>query len=334
MIAVVTGASGFIGTHLVTALLEADAEVRVLRRPDSRPAPASQPHLALRSQVVDVLDADAVMRNDIWDGATHVFHLAGATRGVRTRDFTRANVQPTAHIARALARRSRPPRLVFVSSQAAAGATPTGVPARTEAMSAAPFEAYGRSKLEAELAAGQWREQLPITVLRPSAVYGPGDRDFLQAFKQVHRHTAWIAAAPRQALSLLYVRDLVACLLHVASHPAAVGQCWFVTHESPVTWPSLYEAMAAAVGRSPHLATVPSVLLRGAARCGDVMGFVTNRPPLLTSQKLALALAPSWVCSAGEVERVTGWRATTSLTAGLEETVRACRTAGWLPKAS
>jgi nucleoside-diphosphate-sugar epimerase len=165
-------------------------------------------------------------------------------------------------------------------------------------------------------------------------VYGPGDRDFLQAIKQVQGRTAWIAAAPRQVLSLLYVHDLVACLGHVASHPSAVGQCWFVTHDTPVTWPSLYEAMAAAVGNKPRLATVPRVLLRGAAMIGDIAGFLTGRPPLLTSQKLALALAPSWVCSADAVERATGWRATTSLATGLEETVRSCRAAGWLPARS
>jgi len=331
MIAVVTGASGFIGRHLVTSLCMAGAEVRVLRRPGSRPGPASQPASAVRSQVVDVLDADAVMRSDLWDGATHVFHLAGATRGVRALDFTRANVVPTAHIARALAQRPHPPRLVLVSSQAAAGATPVDVPVRTESMLPVPFEAYGRSKLDAERAAWQWRAQVPITILRPSAVYGPGDRDFLHALKQVHRRTAWIAAEPQQGLSLVYVHDLVACLVQVASHPAAVGQCWFVTHDTPVTWPSLYEAMAVAVGSSPRLAIVPRGLLRGAALVGDAVGYLTNRPPLLTSQKLALALAPSWVCSAGEVARTTGWRATTPLAAGLEETVRACRAVGWLP---
>lgn len=334
MIAVVTGASGFIGQHLVSALRAANAEVRVLRRPQSRaPANAATAN-AERSWVVDVLDATEVARTSIWDGATHVFHLAGVSRAAREQQFIRANVTPCANIAAALSRRATPPRLLVVSSQAAAGPTPAGAVARTDAMPAVPIEAYGRSKLAGEAAAWAWRAALSITVVRPCAVYGPGDRDFLTVFRQVRRRTAWFACAPDQALSMVYVADLVSCLQHVATHERASSQRWLVAHESPVTWRSLYDEIARRSGTSPQYRTVPRALLGVGARVGDGLGRLTGRTPLLNSQKLALADASSWVCDADGVTRTTGWRATTSLAVGLEATHRWYVAAGWLREQS
>ena len=349
MIAVVTGASGFIGAHLVRALQRANAEVRVLRRPASgvrvSTGQARPPALAAggahtegstspNAWTVDVLDREAVIRSDIWAGASHVFHLAGATRAVRTSDFTNANVLPTAHIAEALARCAVPPRLIVLSSLAAAGETPLGFGARTETMTDSPIEPYGRSKLGGERAAWRWQGEVPTTVLRPCAVYGPGDRDFLAAFAQVQRRVAWLAAAPEQAISMVYVADLIRCLQVVAGHPRSIGATWFVAHETPVTWRGLYQAMAGVVRCAPRLATIPSFAMRTGAWFGDLIAHVTGRPPLLTSNKLALALARGWVCSSEAITEATGWHAETALATGLTATLDAYVAEGWLAMAS
>ncbi len=344
MIAVVTGATGFIGTHLVRALLQANAEVRVLRRPTSGagesavPARSTKPavtdergHTASpKAWTIDVLDREAVLRSDIWAGASHVFHLAGATRAVRPVDFTNANVFPTAHIAESLARRSEPPRLIVLSSLAAAGETPLGVRARTETMTDSPIEPYGRSKLAGERAAWRWQREVPVTVLRPCAVYGPGDRDFLAAFAQVHRRIAWMAGAPEQAISMVYVADLIRCLQVIAVDPRSRGATWFASHETPVTWRGLYQAMATVAQCVPRLATIPPGVLRIGAKVGDLFGRLTGSAPLLTSNKLALALARGWVCSSEAIAEGTGWRAETPLVTGLATTFDAYVADGWL----
>lgn len=330
MCAVVTGASGFIGRHLVSALYAAGAEVRVLRRSQSRALVAETATSDVRAWEVDLTNAREVAASTIWDDATHVFHLAGLTRAARASEFIHANVTPTANIAAALAARTHPPKMLLVSSQAAAGPTPVGVVARTDDMVAAPIEAYGRSKLAGEEAAWAWRSTVPLTVLRPCAVYGEGDRDFLAIFAQVQRSTAWFATSPEHPLSLIYVGDLVECLLHVAVHPEARSQRWLVAHDVAATWRALYREMADVSGTAPRYRSVPGAVLRVGAAIGDIAGAVSGRTPLLSSQKLALAEARSWVCTSDALTRVTGWRARTPLLDGLRRTRAWYVAEGWL----
>src|SRR4051812_16912850 len=194
MIAVVTGSTGFIGSHLVDALLARGATVRVLVRPET---PVERRDPRVPHWEADLLDDRSVRESRVWEGATHVFHLAGVTKGRTLAHFRAGNVFPTANVLSALAARGgRVPRVVLVSSQAAAGPAPSADAPVRESARPVPIENYGRSKLQAEQAVARYRDLLPITILRPSAVYGPRDRDFLAVFRQASRRVA-VHAVPR-----------------------------------------------------------------------------------------------------------------------------------------
>src|SRR5689334_10826683 len=171
MIAVVTGSSGFIGSHLVDALLARGAQVRALVREDSA-TDALDPQV--ERSVVDLLDSRSVREATAWEGATHVFHLAGVTKRRTLAQFREGNVVPTANVLAAATARagSTPPRVVLVSSQAAAGPAPAEDRPVREDDPPRPIEGYGQSKLEAEQATRLYDQSLPIAVLRPAAVYG------------------------------------------------------------------------------------------------------------------------------------------------------------------
>ena len=159
----------------------------------------------------------------------------------------------------------------------------------------------------------------------------PGESaNILAAFRQVERRTAWFATSAEQPMSMVYVSDLVECMLQAAAHPDGAGQRWLVAHEAPATWQSLYSLLASLAERTPRYRTAPQLLMRLAAAIGDAQGFLTGHPPLLSSRKLALARAHSWVCSADGVTRTIGWRANTSLATGLDSTRRAYLAAGWI----
>jgi nucleoside-diphosphate-sugar epimerase len=328
MIAVVTGSTGFIGSHLVDALLARGATVRALVRPET-PQALRDPRIA--HWEADLLDDRSVRDSRVWEDATHVFHLAGVTRGRTLAHFRAGNVFPTANVLAALAARGgRPPRVVLVSSQAAAGPASGPHAPVTESDRPLPVEAYGRSKLQAEQAVVRYRDQLPVTIIRPAAVYGPRDRDFLAAFKQATGPVA-IHAVPRDhSFSVVHVADLVRAMLLAAESPAAAGRMYFVGGGTPVTWAALYDQIAAAAGARPMTVQLPLSAVQIAARAADLLGVLTGRQTLLNRNKAALARPRWWLCDTSRARDELGWKPEMTLQDGIRETYLWYLDAGWL----
>jgi len=328
MIAVVTGSTGFIGSHLVDALLGRGATVRALVRPETTPSLRDPrvPHWS-----ADLLDDRSVRDSGVWEGATHVFHLAGVTTGRTLAQFRAGNVFPTANVLAAIAARPTPrPRVVVVSSQAAAGPAPSPGTAMRETDRPVPLEAYGRSKLQAEQAVARYRDVLGITVIRPSAVYGPRDREFLRVFKQASRRLAVHAVPQENSFSLVHVRDLVRALVLAAEEPGAVDRTFFVGGEPPVTWRELYDAVAEAAGASPVQVQLPLAAVRLAAGAGDVVSMLTGRPTILNRNRAAMAAPRYWVCDSAAARETLGWVQQVTLQDGVREAYVWYVDVGWL----
>ena len=329
MIAVVTGSSGFIGSHLGDALLARGATVRALVREGSA-ADALDPRI--ERSVVDLLDSRSVREATVWEGATHVFHLAGVTKRRTLAQFRDGNVVPTANVLAAAAARAdrSPPRVVLVSSQAAAG--PASAPDRPvrEDDPPKPIEGYGRSKLEAEQAARLHEDALPIAIVRPAAVYGPRDRDFLRAFRLATRPVALHAVPRDNAFSLVHVSDTVAALLLAATHPSAIGRTYFVA-SGATTWRDLYAeiARAAATTRALEL-QIPLAVLALAGRAGDVVSALTGWHSLANSNKTSLARPRWWLCDASRAGAELGWQPSMTLQEGVRSTYLWYLEAGWM----
>jgi nucleoside-diphosphate-sugar epimerase len=330
MIAVVTGSSGFIGSHLVDALLARGATVRALVREGSA-ADALDPRV--QRSVVDLLDSRSVREAAAWEGATHLFHLAGVTKRRTLAQFREGNVVPTANVLSAAAARGNaaPPRVVLVSSQAAAGpATAFDRPVR-EDDSPRPIENYGRSKLEAEQAARLHEDTLPITIVRPAAVYGPRDSDFLRAFRLAARPVALHAVPRDNAFSIVHVSDTVAALLLAGTHPSAIGRTYFVANEAPTTWRALYAEVAAVASTTRALELqIPLAALAVAGRAGDIVSALTGWHSLANSNKTRLARPRWWLCDASRARAELGWQRAMTLQEGVRNTYLWYLEAGWM----
>ena len=332
----VTGASGFIGQHLVRRLIERGDRVSCLMRATSRIDDLRSS--GARLIVGDATDRAGIERALAESRADVVFHLAGLLRAVRTADFARVNAGGVESVAAACADRAGRPVLIVVSSLAAAGPCAGDQPL-TESDSPAPVSAYGRSKLAGELAAARHAGEMEITIVRPPIVFGPGDRGVLEMFRPIsHSGLHFVPGLKKRRVSLIHVADLVALLLLAAEKGerlcpgGAPGQgAYFVAAEHDPTYAELGQAIARAMGKKrATVVHMPGPLVRLAGLCGDALGRVRQRPGWVNSDKMTEALAGSWICSSAKARTRLGWSPAVPWTERLRETAGWYRRAGWL----
>ncbi len=278
-------------------------------------------------------------------GCDHVFHLAGLTTAFRRRTLMRINRWGTRHVAQACARQSSPPRLVYVSSVAAAG------PARRHQLRTVqdcpqPVSHYGLSKLAGEFELQQVAARVPSTIVRPGMVFGPAGREMLPIFQCIDRlHMHAVPGYHTPPLSIIYVHDLIDLLLAAAQHgkclPATVteGQAsalrgqgiYFACRPEYPDYFRLGRLIQQSLARryvAFLLVPPPLPWLVGAA--GQLLSLVTSSVSSLTIDKIREALAPSWACCGATARDELGYEPSCSLLEQLRETAQWYRDHGWL----
>jgi nucleoside-diphosphate-sugar epimerase len=332
----VTGASGFIGRHLVHRLIERGYPVSCL----VRTASGTDELLSAGAQLVvgDVTERAVIGRALAASQAGIVFHLAGLLKASRTDDFLRVNAGGSESVAAVCADCTEPPVLVMVSSLAAVGPCDVDRP-HVESDSPTPVSAYGRSKLAAELAAARYAGRVPISIVRPPIVFGSGDRGVLEMFRPISRWGIHVVPGRSpQRFSLIHVADLVEGLLLVAEkgerlHPNdSPGQgIYFMAMEDNPTYTELGEAIATALGKKrATVIRLPAPLVKLVGLCGDAMTQIRQRPARINSDKMTEALAGSWMCSSAKARTHLGWHPAATLAERLYETAQWYHQKGWL----
>ena len=319
-----TGASGFVGSHILDSLLKGGLPTALLLRPASNKRFIT-PHLpGVEVRFGSVGDPESVQR--AMADITHVIHCAGATKASRVSGFYEVNQAGTRNVISAVnGRQAQVRRVVHISSLAAAG--PADKPACEEDMPR-PVSEYGKSKLAGELEVRNGCHA-EYVILRPAAVYGPRDEEFLRLFKAVKNHLL-----PRpggaQALSLVFVRDLAEAVVACLNHPAAAGKTYFVAAPEVVTAQKMAEEIAAQMKVWTLPVPLPRALLWSLCLAQEVGSRLTGKPSVLSLQKFAELRAPGWVCSPARLQRETGCSCATTLHQGIAETLRWYRQHDWL----
>lgn len=325
-LAVVTGGSGFVGSHIVDHLLARGARVRCLVR-------ASSPTRWLDGKPVEIVRVAFDRVEPIAEalqGAAWIVHAAGQTRARSEREFHEANVSVTERVLRAATSNGGGiERFVLVSSQAAAGpADASGRPV-TEGERPDPVSPYGVSKLRAEELTLLLKDRLPVVVIRPPAVYGPRDSAIYRLFVAVKRHLIPVLRN-RGRFTIVYVEDVARAVTLALTHPRAPGQVYFVGEPDVTDYGELGNAVRSAVGTWAMTVSPPGFLLRAGALASEAIGALTGRPALLSLEKLREITAGDWVCSSAKIRTQLGWDPEVSLEEGVRRTAAWYREAGWL----
>jgi nucleoside-diphosphate-sugar epimerase len=319
--AFVTGGTGFIGAHLVDALLAQGWRVTCLARSSAKAEGLSRKGVRL---VAGDLAAPRALEDGCRD-ADVVFHLAGLIAARDLDHFMATNRDGTANLLRAAAGHAR--RFIFVSSLAAAGPTTPGHPI-DEARAPEPVTPYGASKLAGELLV----RKAPVawTVIRPPVVYGEGDRALFTLFALANRGFVPLIGDGSQELSLVHAADVARALVAAAATERTVGRVYFAAHPDIATTRAVAEAVGRALGRRPRLLAVPRPLARATMGAVGALARLVGRPSVLSSERAAEFLAPAWTCRTDALRRDAGWEAAIDLATGLKRTAAWYREEGWL----
>ena len=325
MQALVTGGTGFIGIHLVAALIVRGWRVRCLVRATSNRQPLAAHPV---DYVVGHLQDDAALHRAVRD-ANVVFHLAGATKARTPAEYDQVNVEGTQHLLAACATAGTSLRsFVYVSSIAAAGPGDSLTPV-TEDMPPRPVGPYGESKRRAEAVVLRAGASIPVVVLRPSAIYGPYDADFLDLFRAVKR--GWLPCIGHQELyiDLCHVSDLVQGLIDAATCPDTYGNVFFLggAHH---TWRDIGREIARQMDKRVRELRLPRSLVLSAAALADTWARLSGRPSLLSRANLLERLQPFWLFDSSKARHTFGYAPRMSLTPGVAQTLHWYRKAGWL----
>lgn len=275
----VTGGTGFTGTHLIRALVTAGAKVRAIARPSSNRAPLDDlPVEWLSGDVFDPALIEQAMHN-----VSYVFHLATLYRygDATEKEHHQVHVRSTQLLAEAARQQPGFQRMVHVSTVGVHGHIEN--PPADEEAPLQPGDEYQRTKVEAE----NWLTQyaathtLPYTIIRPAAIYGPGDTRLLKVFRLARRPIAPILGQRPCLYHLIHVDDLVHILMQAAHDPAALGEAFIAGNPDPIALDAMLRVIGSTWGRTPQIWRLPVAPFWALAVCCEaICPRLGIRPPL------------------------------------------------------
>ena len=340
MTILVTGATGFLGSALVRELLRQGQPVRVLVRDDSSRTlsgelagePGGLSHMRMyparayaqfgegvsiiRGEITDIKQVQQAV-----DGATYIYHLAGRLYhpSIPSRVYWTTHVEGTRRLLAACQGQRQLRRIVHCSTTGVHGVT-----GKTPACEDAPFaptNPYEVTKLKSELLALKaYREQgLPISVIRPGLVYGPGDLHLLGLFASIKKGLFRVIDGGQALLHPIYIDDLITAFLLCVERPEAAGRSYNIAGEQPVAIRELATAIAHAMSKELPRGSIPPWLANLAADIFTILpGFQGERAPLTRSRVTFLTSSRVYDISRAKAE--LGFSPRVSLDEGMKET--------------
>lgn len=323
--AFITGGTGFIGSHLTEELLRRKyEEVRCLVRDEPKWL-AGLDIVPVRANLFDRKALEGAVRD-----VDAIYHVGGVTRAQDRETFHRNNVDATVTLLETVARVNPDvERIIVTSTLAVVGPCRTGV--ATEDMPMRPLSRYGRSKAVMERRIREWSDTLPITVIRPPAVYGPRERDIYTFFKALSRGICPIVGSVHgPALSLIHVDDLVRGMVDAAESDATAGHTYFLGSEIFYSWNDVKLAAATALERRVLTIAVPSALVLPVGALVELIGTLSGTYPPLNREKAREIRRVCKMCSIEKAKRDFGFSTSTPLERGIAETIEWYKQHGWL----
>jgi nucleoside-diphosphate-sugar epimerase len=310
--ALVTGGTGFIGSHLTEALIRRGVHVRCLFRKTSDLK-------WLKGLPIEFAHGDCNDKSSLGEavrGVDWVFHLAGVTKAIKKETYFEVNGSGTENLIHAcLENNPRLKKFIYISSQAAAGPSQNGRSKR-ESDSCEPVSFYGRSKRAGEESVLIHAHELPVLIIRPSAVYGPRDKDIFAFFKCLSRRIKPCPTGRQQHISLCYVQDIVQGILLAVETETKSGEIFFLSDGNDYRMVEIGDIVAQAMGITAFRIHVPKRMILGIACFSEYLSKLFRRPFLLNKDKAEEMINKDWVCDITKAKSLLGFKPRVPLSEG------------------
>ena len=326
LIAVVTGANGFVGSHLVDLLLEKNYKVRCLVRKTSNMR-------WLEGKDVELINSGLFdkegLRKAIKD-ASYIFHVAGVVKSKKPEGYFKGNVDTTRNLLdTALEFKDTIKRFLVVSSQTATGPSINGnhVNEMTECH---PITTYGRSKLAEEKLAQTYMDRLPVTICRAPAVYGERDTEILIFFKTFSKGLMTTIGFNIKKISLIHVLDLVNGFYLASVSDKSKNQIYFISSEKYYTWEEIGEVTSKVIGKNPVKIKVPHSIVFSIATVAQFFALFNTGPATLNIEKAKDITQTYWTCDTSKAVNELGYHQQISIEEGIKRTVDWYKKMKWI----
>lgn len=315
-IAVVTGANGFVGSHLVDLLIEKDFNVRCIVRGTSNlqwlEGKETEIH---KCGLFDKKGIEAAFRD-----AEYIYHVAGVVKSKTKEGYYKGNVESTRNLLNVAGENNKSlKRFVVISSQTVTGPTLDGKPV-DEQTNCNPITTYGRSKLEEENLAKSYKDRIPITICRPPAVYGERDTEIFIYFQNFSRRLTTTIGFDKKILSLIHVNDLVNGFYLAAKSEKAIGETYFISSEVYYSWDEIYDVTSKVLGKKAVKFVVPHFLVYTISAIAQFFSMFSSKAATLNLEKARDLVQHAWICDTSKAMKDFGYKQNISLEEGIKRT--------------
>ncbi len=326
-VSVITGGSGFVGSHLVDLLISEGHEVRCIIRKSS-----SLKWLANKDvKIFDFGLFDKIKLEEILKDADYLYHIAGVVKSKTEDGYFKGNVETTNNLLEALEKsgNTKIKRVIIMSSQTACGPSYDGVVANEETVPH-PITTYGRSKRAQEELAISYMDKFPITITRAPAVYGERDTEIYLVFKTYKQGLMTVIGFDNKEVSLIHVTDLVRGVYEASQSEKAIGQVYFISSEVFYTWPQVGSELKKVFGKGALTLRLPHFIVFSVAAVAQFFAMFSSKPATINIEKARDFVQTYWTCDVSKAKNDFGYSQKISLEDGLNRTISWYKDMKWL----
>jgi dihydroflavonol-4-reductase len=325
-IAAVTGANGFVGSHLVDYLLSKNFEVRCIVRKSSNLR-------WLEGKNVKIYDCGLFDKKGLKEAlreVNYIFHVAGVVKAKNEAEYFRGNVEATRVLLEAASEvKEHIKKFVVVSSQTVGGPSLDGKPV-TEEMKPDPLTTYARSKLKQEQVVLSYKDVFPVTICRAPAIYGERDTEIFIYFRVFNRGLTTMIGFDKKELSLLHVSDLAEGLYLAAISEKANGEIYFISSEKFYTWDEVGDITSKVLNKKAVRIKIPHLIVFIVAAIAQFFAMFSSKPATLNIEKAKDLTQRYWICDTSKAMRELGYRQMVSVEEGIKRTCAWYKQMKWI----